>query len=380
MNATRPFLSVIVPAKDAAHQLVTTLRALDESDLPRTLWELIVVDDVSSDDTAVVASAHADLVIRLTGKPHGPAYARNRAVERARGECVAFFDADVQVRADTLSRIVRVFATRPEVAAVFGSYDDAPAAPGLVSQYRNLLHHYTHHQSPGEAHTFWAGAGAVRRDLFVAAGMYDEWRFPRPQVEDIELGHRIRALGGMIVLDPGIQVKHLKRWTLWKMIVTDFKDRGVPWTRLLVEGGMLVSLKEEQARVLSLRTREKVNTVLVWLALVAALAAPWALQPSLLVVSAVILLAPVLWFSRGLYAFFERQRGFLFALGVVPLHLAYYLVNGVSVGWGMMLAQLVGEPHPDPTVAAFAEMGVQTWPPVPHNPKRPQNAVVIPGE
>ena len=379
MNSTRPYLSVIVPAKDAAHLLVTTLRALDESDLPRPCWELIVVDDVSTDDTAGVASAHADLVIRLTGKPHGPAYARNRGVERARGECVVFFDADVRVRPDTLSRIARLFATRPDVAAVFGSYDDAPEAPGLVSQYRNLLHHYTHHQSPGEAHTFWAGAGAVRRTVFVDAGMYDEWRFPRPQIEDIELGHRIRALGGTIILEPGIQVKHLKRWTLWQMIATDFKDRGVPWTRLLVEGGMLLSLNEERARVLSLRVREKVNTVLVWLAFFAALAALATLHGWLLgVVTA--LLAPVLWFSRGLYAFFERRRGFLFALGVVPLHLAYYLVNGVSVGWGYMLAQLVGEPHPDPTVAAFAEIGVQTWPPVPLNPKRPSNAVVIPGE
>ncbi len=57
----------------------------------------------------------------------------------------------------------------PALTALFGSYDDAPAAPGLVSQYRNLLHHFVHQQGVFRdeirpAHTFWTGCGMIRRE------------------------------------------------------------------------------------------------------------------------------------------------------------------------------------------------------------------------
>jgi hypothetical protein len=71
-----------------------------------------------------------------------------------------------------------------------------------VSQYRNLLHHFVHSQSAGEAETFWGGCGAIRRDVFIEAGRYDEWSYPRPQIEDVELGHRVRSLGHRIILRP----------------------------------------------------------------------------------------------------------------------------------------------------------------------------------
>ncbi len=56
------------------------------------------------------------------------------------------------------------FEADPGLAALFGSYDDSPAAPGLVSQYRNLLHHFVHQQGAflddtRPAHTFWTGCG-----------------------------------------------------------------------------------------------------------------------------------------------------------------------------------------------------------------------------
>ena len=150
-------LSVVIPVKNGAGVLPRALAALRASDLPRECWELIVVDDVSTDGTAVIASADADVVIRLTGSSRGPAYARNRGVERARGEYIVFLDADVEVHRTTLRRFAEALISQPEIAAVFGAYDDQPAEAGFVSQYRNLLHHYVHSQSAGEAQTFWAG-------------------------------------------------------------------------------------------------------------------------------------------------------------------------------------------------------------------------------
>ena len=55
------------------------------------------------------------------------------------------------------------FAADPTLSALFGAYDDLPAAPGIVSNFRNLLHHHVHHRNAGPAETFWTGLGAVRR-------------------------------------------------------------------------------------------------------------------------------------------------------------------------------------------------------------------------
>lgn len=359
MTPTRPYLSVIVPTYQGERVLPLSLAALRGSTLPREAWELIVVDDASTDRTDTVAAAYADTVVRLPGSPHGPAYARNRGFEVARGDIIVFVDADVCVHADALARFATIFAARPDVGAVFGSYDSQPSARGFVSQYRNLLHHYHHQENAGDAQTFWAGCGAIRAGVFSAAQMYDEWRFPRPQIEDIELGNRIHALRHRILLRPEIQCVHLKHWTLWSMLVADLRDRGVPWARLLVAQGAALKSKS-----LNLKTREKMSTALVWAGLLAALVALIAARPVFLL-APLACLGPVLLLNHRVYAFFERVRGFWFALGVIPLHVLYYCVNGVAASTGWVLHELIGGPQPDPSVEAFSEIGLKTWPPVP---------------
>ncbi|HEX7071114.1 MAG TPA: glycosyltransferase family 2 protein, partial [Rhodothermales bacterium] len=353
------FLSVIVPAHNAARLLPQTLGALVASDLPRSRWELVVVDDGSSDHTSVVAGEYADVVVRLPGRPHGPAYARNRGFEASHGDLVAFIDADCVAHRDTLRRFVETFEADSTIGAVFGSYDDRPPAPGALSQYRNLIHHYVHHQNAGEVETFWAGAGAVRREVFAEAGMYDEWHYPRPQIEDVELGARIRQTGKRIVLDPAIQVTHLKQWTFGSIVRTDVKDRGIPWARLLAHRGTMLS-----TGTLNLRWTEKLNTILVWVA--AVLLPVWAITRWSIAgwtIAGCILAVVAL--NLPLWRFFVRLRGVWFTLRIIPAHLLYYLLNGISFGIGLFLQQLVGPPIPDPTIDAYAEVGVKRWPPVP---------------
>ena len=355
----RPLLSVIVPAHNGTKVLPQSLAALAASDLPRACWELIVVDDASSDSTAELAAAYADLVVRLAGAPHGPAYARNRGVEVARGDVVAFIDADVVVHPDTLRRFAWQFANDPELGAVFGSYDASPPSPGLVSQYRNLLHHYHHQENPGEAETFWAGCGAVRTTVFRDAGMFDEWHYRRPSIEDIELGHRIRRLDRRILLRPEIQCAHLKHWTLSNVLRTDLMDRGIPWMRLLLQEGKL-----GQRTSLNLKTIEKVKTALTGLAVALCLVALLTRQPRWLF-GVLGCLALVVAMSVPVYRFYHRTRGLWFTLRIIPLHLCYYLLNGLAAGTGWFMHHLVGAPAPTPEVQAFAEVGLQTWPPLP---------------
>jgi Glycosyl transferase family 2 len=365
----RPYLSIIIPVKNGQTVLPIMLGNLVQSELPRESWELIVVDDGSSDDSPAIASEYADLVIRLPGRSRGPGYARNRGVERARGECIVFLDADVVVRPDTLSRIAATMSSNPDVDAVFGAYCDEPAAAGVVSQYRNLLHHYTHDQEPGDAQTFWAGCGCVRRSVFIAVGMYDEWRFSRPQIEDVELGYRMSKHGYRILLQPEIQVTHLKRWTFRGMLKADFMDRGVPWARLLAEQRALLGPAALKAKTLSLRAKEKSNTFFVCLGLLL-LALSIGPKNHLLATLGALCLVVVIIRGTPLYAFFRRKRGLAFAICGVVLHMIYYLTAAVSVVWGAFLALLVGEPKPDPSVEAFSELNLAAWPPVPRDPSK----------
>src|SRR5258708_7562649 len=329
MSRPRPVLSVIVPAHQAEHLLPDTLAALEGSDLPRTGWELIVVDDASTDETGIVAGQFADTVVRLAGNPHGPAYGRNRASEFSRGELLVFVDADVRVHRSSLRLIAEQFARDPELGAVFGAYDDAPEAPGTVSQYRNLLHHYVHHQGAGDAETFWAGLGAVRRQVFADVGMFDEWHYSRPQIEDIELGRRIRRLGHRIALRPEIQGTHLKRWTLGDVLRTDFSHRGVPWAWLTIREGLASA-----EQMLNLRPVFRVSTLAVSLAGLSLLTAPFVgVRGALALAAALVALVGVLNF--GFYRLLVRRLRVLRLCTHFPVPLLHYTSHAIALisGW-----------------------------------------------
>jgi GT2 family glycosyltransferase len=354
-----PYLSVVVPVHQGGDLLASSLTALVRSELPRSRWELIVVDDASTDDTSCVAAPFADVVVRLSGKPHGTAYARNRGFELARGDCVAFINADVCVRPDTLTKFAVVLAREPQVSAVFGCLDACAETGGLLSQYRNLRLRYYHQENSGLAETFCASCGAVRSAAFANVGMFDEWHFPRHQVEDFELGNRLREHGHRIVMRPDIQATHLKRWTLRRMIAADLHDRAMPRMRLFERRA--VTPRSENGDRLS-RTKT-VNTALTWLALaliVGAIGTGWPL-----LLSGGVCLAVVLRNYLPQHRFFVRERGLAFALAVIPLQLLSYLVTGMAAVFGRLLGEFLGEPKPHPTVEAFAEIGVRTWPPVP---------------
>ena len=194
-----------------------------------------MVDDGSTDNSTEVAGRFPVKLITPGGEPKGPAFARNYGARQADGECLFFVDADVIIQPDTLTRFRETFVSHPEYAAIFGSYDILPQDSGLISQYKNLAHHHFHQGANSEASTFWSGCGAMRTEVFHKFGGFDEARYPRPSIEDIELGGRLIRAGYRIYLDKGIQVKHLKRWTLTGLIKTDVIYRGIPWTELILQ-------------------------------------------------------------------------------------------------------------------------------------------------
>jgi hypothetical protein len=306
-------LSVVVPATDSPPTLGRCRAALEAStDRPD---ELIVVDG-----PAALSAAEA----------------RNLGAERARGEVVVFVDADVEVHADALARIRGAFDADPDLTAVHGSYDDRPRARGLVSVFRNLLHHHVHQAGAGPATTFWTGLGAVRRADLLAVGGFDAARYHHPSIEDIELGHRLAASGRRLRLDPEIQGTHLKRWTLRSMLFTDFVRRGVPWVALQLR-------TRQVATTLNCGWRHRASAV-------ACALGPLAVLLGLPLV-ALAALASLVGLNRAFYALLARELGVAQAGVCVGLHGLHHLVSvaAVPVGIATGLAAAVGSSRARPS-------------------------------
>ncbi|MDQ3685166.1 MAG: glycosyltransferase family 2 protein [Acidobacteriota bacterium] len=317
----RLFVSVIVPAFNAGEYLGRCLGALSESGYEN--FEVLVVDDASTDGSAGACRRKGGVIVLRLTRQSGPAAARNYGAREARGDILFFVDSDVLVRNDTLSRVVAGFHRLPDIAAVFGSYDNEPGAENFLSQYKNLYHHFVHQRSSPEASTFWAGCGAIRREAFESIGGFNESRYAKPSIEDIELGDRLRRAGHRIFLDKELQVKHLKHWSLASLIRADIFYRAVPWSKLLLENGEIIN-------DLNLRKAERFSAGLAGLSLI--------LLPLSILLPALLWLVLLCWLTvilinRKLYLFFLRERGFLFAVAVFPLQLLYYIYSAAAFAW-----------------------------------------------
>jgi GT2 family glycosyltransferase len=285
--------------------------------------EVIVVADGSA-EAAHEAGALGVRVV-LTPERRGPAYARNLGARAARGDILVFIDADVLVPPDFFSRVAALFQQGPDVAAIIGSYDDAPEALNFLSQYKNLLHHYVHQEARAEASTFWGACGAIRRAVFLRLGGFDE-RIPRPAMEDVELGHRLRQHGHRICLVPSLQVKHLKTWSAGSLLLTDVFARAVPWTELILRDRMLTN---DLNLRMPYRISVGLSVVLVGSAIAGLMHPAWFGAAVAAGLALVGLNLPV-------YRFFRARRGLWFTIRAVGWHWFSYLYSGVGVGLGVL--------------------------------------------
>lgn len=315
-------VSLIVPVHNGGEgwsRVLDALAALDPAP-----GEIVIVDDGSTDRSAELARARRFKVLATPRAQSGPAVARNVGAAQTAGELLFFVDADILLYPDAAARVSAAFSD-PAVSAAFGSYDDAPADPAFISQFKNLTHHYVHQTSRGEATSFWAGCGAIRREAFRQLGGFSG-RYVRPSIEDIELGYRLRRAGGHTRLLHDLQVKHLKRWTLRSLLVTDIRDRALPWAKLMVE-------EQELPADLNLQWSHRVSALGCWLLLLSTVVIPW-LPLSAFV--ALFLVVVLLALNFDLYRFYYDKRGLGFLLGALPVHWLYYLYSSAAFGWVLL--------------------------------------------
>lgn len=287
-------LSVIVPASDRPSTLGRCVDAIESHLRPGD--ELHVVTE----------PAHCH-----------PSVARNIGVAGSTADVLVFVDADVELHDDAIPRLRTAFEEDAKLAATFGSYDDSPGEDGVVSAFRNLLHHHVHQESGGPATTFWTGLGAVRREAFDAVRGFDpEIRY----LEDVDFGMRLSATGALIVLDPHIQGKHLKHWGLADMVRTDLVGRGVPWVVLLLR-------HRHSTSTLNLGWRHRLSALAALVGAVALVTG----RVRVVVCAAVALVT----LNHRFYRLLFRRLGAAGSLAGVLLHALHHVVGIAAVPIGV---------------------------------------------
>ena len=317
-----PSISVVIPVHAGGESFRQFLASLVITMPPP--HEIIVVVDGNKDSPWGLAKEWGVKVLRLP-TCEGPAHALNWGARVANGEILFFVDADVAIYPDTVEQVATIFKAHTRLAALFGSYDDAPGASKFLSQYKNLFHHYTHKTACEEASTFWGACGAIRREIFLSLGGFDEG-YRRPCVEDIELGYRLKAAGYSIWLCKALQVKHLKQWRPISLLKAEFFDRALPWTELILRDRALTN-------DLNLGWSSRVSAILIYGLAIALIGAYWWWGG--LTVAAVILLS-LLALNAPVYRFFWHKRGLLFALKTIPWHWFYYFYSSLAFAIGIV--------------------------------------------
>ena len=322
-------ISAIVPVYNGGEPFLRFLSSLAKAKTPPD--EIIIVADGDTDGSSLAAERFGMRVLRLP-IPTGPAHARNVGAQEAKGDILFFMDADVVIPLNAIEQTRSTFRQNPGLAALFGSYDDEPGGKNFLSQYKNLFHHYVHQTADDEASTFWGACGAIRRDLFIALGGFDE-RYRKPSIEDIELGYRIKQAGHRILLCKGIQVKHLKRWGVPSLIKSDFFHRALPWTDLILRDRRFIN-------DLNLRFSSRMSVVLTYGLIGALIGARW-WSGALVIVSVLALL--LLTINQSLYKFFLCKRGFWFMMEAIPWHWFYFFYSGLGFVVGVTRFFLFGK-------------------------------------
>ena len=264
------------------------------------------MDDCSTDEPVrKLSRSHGASYMRPSVRL-GPAAARNLGADHARGCVLVFVDADVAVSPEPC----RPSPPTSNEIQNWPQFSDRTIlrhrSQGFFSQYKNLIHHYIHQNANPRAGTFWAGCGAIRAEIFQRF-RFDENKYPRPSIEDIELGLRLQRAGQKILLDKRIQATHLKRWTFAGMLKSDIRDRAIPWSNLILETG-------EMPADLNLGYKSRLSAAVAML--LAALRCSCRYQcdsekrrcsgpPSASAAGIGVLIA----MNHALYRFFEKKRG-----------------------------------------------------------------------
>lgn len=219
-------ISVVIPAYNEAGTIGRCLASLSSQTVPRSDYELIVVDGGSTDATIAEAEPLADLVFVQTSRRVGGA--RNDGISRAKSPIVATTDADCIVPPTWLEVILEDFAKFPDAVQLYGPVDPIEKT---FKNHLSLALANTFARAGYHTRTFYYTLGcntAFRKDAFVRAGMYR----CIDAGDDLEIAVRM-ARQGRIVFDNRMRVGFsMRRYEKFGTLKSLYE-----WARIVAQGG-----------------------------------------------------------------------------------------------------------------------------------------------
>jgi glycosyltransferase involved in cell wall biosynthesis len=319
-----PYLSVIIPAYNSQLTIGPCLKAVRASGYKD--YELIVVDDKSTDGTAGIAGSYADKVIELPEKKD-IAHVRDAGTKASRGDIIVHIDSDVIVRSDTLSKIAGHFAAHADTDALTGLLSKEHPNHDFFSQYKNLYMNYAFKRLPEVVNFLYGSIHAVRRR---AVQRFD------PDIqqvgEDLVRAQGLVSSGGRIAFLRDLEVVHLKKYGFASFIKNDFQ---VPlhWARIFLKYGGWRQLFRRRTGFAHVPKEQLAGVLLAPAILLAVIASVFVEN----LVPALICLI-FLWFllNYRFIIFLAAEKGILFGIEAVFVTFIDHIVMAAGIAAGLI--------------------------------------------
>ena len=211
--------SVIIPAYNAERTLSSCLEALVDQSLPKQDYDVIVVDDGSTDSTSEITKRFNVKYIFQTNQ--GPAAARNKGAREAVGDIILFTDADCIANHNWIREMAGAFRDT-DVVGVKGAYKTGQKELASRFAQAEFEDRYDLLKKSTSIDMIDTYSAAFRRDVFLKMGGFDE-SFPVANNEDTDLSYRLAADGYKLVFNPGAFVYHTHPDTLRKYLKLKFR-------------------------------------------------------------------------------------------------------------------------------------------------------------
>lgn len=220
-------VAVIVPVWNGEAVLARCLDALVRQTIPRDTYQIIVVDNGSSDATARIARSYSGVELLEETRP-GSYVARNLGIGRVRAPITAFTDADCEPAPDWLEQIVRAAAANPGFGVLAGKielFDEIAQEREVFGDYERLFSFPQSHAARGNCATAnWASETA----LLKALGGFDA---ALKSGGDRQMALRIRESGHPLVYIPAMVVRHPVRASRAELVRKRQRLSGGRWDR-----------------------------------------------------------------------------------------------------------------------------------------------------
>lgn len=214
MNINMPFVSVVIPVLNDSGRLKTCLEALANQTYPKGSYEVIVVDNGSDEDIKGLVSRFDGAITAYEPAP-GPAAARNKGMSIAKGDVLAFTDADCIPCSGWIEKGVESISSVPGCGMVGGRIDfifKDPAKPTTCELYDSMMYLQQKRYIANRKYAVTANLFTLR-SVINDVGLFDNTGLPFSG-EDNDLGWRVFAKGYKQVYSEEARVQHPARYRL----------------------------------------------------------------------------------------------------------------------------------------------------------------------